>query len=502
MVYIIDQIHPGLYPLINLVIFISLTPLIYHIFRRIKLEKYLGLWVSGGFLISLIYALLYLPEIARSGPILISVTYPTISSTLVIDLLGFIFIIIFLLISLSAALHSVNYMERDHHLGSYFMLMLLMTTGLVGLSYAYDLFTFFVVWELMAISSYILVAFRYHLDEPVEAGVKYLVMSGTGSLIMLYGLSYAYGFTGSFNGIVLAKTFSNMPVIPLTLTLSLIMIGFGVKAAFFPFWTWLPDAHPAAPSPISAMLSGIVIKAGIMGIIRFIIPSSVLISSGLGLTMAVIAALTMTVANLLALLQDDIKRLLAYSSITNIGFILIGISSAIYGEKIAGISSSILHVFTHALGKGLAFLAVGSIIYVLETRSIKEMEGLGRKMPFTTTALIISLLSLAGMPPLPGFWSKWFLIFSAIKAKLYGLAILGVINSVLAVIFYLWLLQRLFFGEQTEKVEVEGREAPKWILFSLAMLVTIMIIIGFYPGPLYTVIMNAVKNFITFLISY
>jgi len=485
----------GLDPLVILIIFTMITPLLSILLRRVNAEKYLGLWATLGFLLALISTFANLPAVISSGEVMMSVAYPFLSSTIIIDLTGYFFTIIFLIISLASALHSVNYMERDANLGNYFLLLQLMTLGLVGLTFTYDLFTFFVVWELMAISSYVLVAFRYHLDEPVEAGVKYLLMSGLGSLIMLYGISYVYGFTGSLNGVAISQYLSTIPIIQLTFTLSLLLIGFGIKAAFFPFWTWLPDAHPAAPSPISAMLSGIVIKAGILGIIRFILPSAGMISNSLGITLAIISALTMTTANLLALLQDDIKRLLAYSSITNIGFILIGLSSAIYGERVIGTAAAMLHVFTHALGKGLAFLATGSMIYVLETRSIREVEGLGRKMPLTTATLILSLLSLAGMPPLPGFWSKWFLIYSAIKANLWFLAILGVLNSVLAVIFYLWLLQRLFFGEPTHKVLEEGKESPVLIRIALIILSAIIIIIGFYPTPIYDLAVKASELF-------
>jgi formate hydrogenlyase subunit 3/multisubunit Na+/H+ antiporter MnhD subunit len=167
---------------------------------------------------------------------------------------------------------------------------------------------------------------------------------------------------------------------------------------------------------------------------------------------------------------------------------------------VSGIASTIFHTFSHALGKGLAFLAVGAIIYRLETRSIREMEGLGKKMPFTASALILALLGLAGMPPLPGFWSKWLLIYSSLKAGLWGLAFIGVFNSVLAVIFYLWLLQRLFFAEPTEKIISEGKEPPLPIKMALAFLMAIMLIIGFYPAPVFDVVIRAAESFIMWFI--
>lgn len=494
MMELLYNINPGLYPVISLVIFVILTPVLSIVLK--DKAKYLGVWVSLSFLIALILTLLNINYVANYGPINIAIIDSPISSRLMIDLMGMFFTIIFLLVSLAAAIHSISYMEHDDNLPSYYMLLQLMTIGLVGLTYAADLFTFFVLWELMAISSYVLVAFRYHLDEPVEAGVKYLLMSGLGSLVMLYGISFVYGVVGSLNLFSIVEVLPAAPTTILIFILSLLLIGFGIKAAFFPFWTWLPDAHPAAPSPISAVLSGIVIKAGILGIIRFIIPSVEVLSKSLGITMAIIAALTMTTANLLALLQEDIKRLLAYSSITNIGFILIGISAAIYGGSISGVASALLHTFSHALGKGLAFLAVGAIIYTLETRRISDIEGLGRTMPLTASSLIIALLALAGMPPLPGFWSKWFLIYSSIESGLWGLAILGVINSVLAVIFYLWLLQRVFFAEPSKKVLEEGKSEPIPIKIALALLLIIMLIYGFYPQPFYDLAIKASEYFL------
>jgi len=493
---IIFSLNRGLYPLISLIIFTLVTPLLAIAIKEDrKASLYLGIWSATSFLIALILTLLNIPYILPNGPIDIYIVKSPIGSRLIIDLMSITFTIIFLIIALAASIHSISYMEHDHHVPSYYILLQLMTVGLVGLTYAADLFTFYVFWELMALSSYVLVAFRYYLDEPVEAGVKYLLMSGLGSLIMLYGISFVYGLVGSLNIYSIAKILPETPAIILIFTVSLLLIGFGVKAAFFPFWTWLPDAHPAAPSPISAMLSGVVIKAGIVGIIRFIIPSVMTLSHQVGVTFAVITALTMTIANLLALLQDDIKRLLAYSSITNIGFIGIGLSSAMYGSIISGVSSSILHVFSHALGKGLAFLAAGAIIHTLGTRKISDIEGLSKKMPLTATALIIALLSLAGIPPLPGFWSKWYLIFSSIKAGLWFLAILGVINSVLAAIYYLWLLQRVFFAEPSEKVLKKAKEEPLSIKISLLILICIMLLFGFYPQPFYNLAVKSTEIF-------
>ena len=474
------------------------TPLIGYLCGK-GYEKYLGYWTSLSFLISLIHILIsYIPS---SPPEYLEIFPSPISSSLRFDGITFFFTVVFLILGFVSAIHSVSYMEHDRNLTIYYTLMQFMLLGLVGLAMADDLFTFFVFWEGMAISSYILVAFRYHLDEPVEAGMKYLIMSGVGSLLLLYSISFVYGTVGGLH-LIQIYTYATMILsqglyLPI-LIVSLFLVGFGIKAAYFPFWTWLPDAHPAAPSPISALLSGIVIKAGILGIVRFALPFIIMNPGIYAPALMVISILTMTVANIIALLQEDIKRLLAYSSIVNIGFILIGIASAGYGVVEYGLTSAFTHVFSHALGKGLAFLAVGGILYSMETREIIKLEGFGRKHPLTAVALVLALLSLAGMPPLPGFWSKWFLILSALEAGQWFLAFVGVFNSVLAVLYYLWLMQRIFLSEPTEYVE-QSHEVALTIKAALLILIGIMILLGVYPQLLYDIAHMGAKAILQFL---
>lgn len=468
------------------------TPLMGYLINK-KYEKYLGFWAALSFLISIFYVfLLHQPN---APPSYLEIFPSPISSSLRFDGVTYFFTLVFLILGFVSALHSVSYMEHDKNLTIYYTLMQLMMIGLVGLAMADDLFTFFVFWEGMAISSYILVAFRYHLDEPVEAGMKYLIMSGVGSLLLLYGISFVYGVIGGLHleqiYAYAASLLSGGLYLPV-LIVSLFLVGFGIKAAYFPFWTWLPDAHPAAPSPISALLSGIVIKAGILGIVRYALPFILIDSSIYAPALVIISALTMTVANIIALLQEDIKRLLAYSSIVNIGFILIGVAAAGYGVVEYGLSSAFSHVFSHALGKGLAFLAVGGILYSMETREIIKLEGFGRKHPLTAMALAMALLSLAGMPPLPGFWSKWFLILSALGAGQWLLAFIAVFNSVLAVLYYLWLIQRMFLSEPTKYVE-ESHEIAFTIKASLLILIGIMLLLGVYPQLLYDVAHTGAK---------
>ncbi|HIQ13719.1 MAG TPA: hypothetical protein EYH44_05010 [Thermoprotei archaeon] len=446
--------------------------------------RYLGVIGFIGYLVLILYIL---QDGVWNGNLkLLLMDIPGSSSLSINDFSKF-FILVFSILALPTYLHSINYMEKDRNLGSYYTLLGIMMFGLIGLTLADDLFTFFVFWEAMAISSYILVGFRYHLDEPLEAAVKYIVISGVASLLLLYGISFVYGLVGALtleNILIYLEGVAGQSIYPIILAGSLFMIGFGVKAAYFPLWTWLPDAHPAAPSPISALLSGIVIKAGILGLAKFGIPFFLVEPKLFYPTFLVITLLTLTVANLMALMQSDIKRLLAYSSIANIGFILIGYTVAVKGYIDIGLASAFAHVFTHALGKGAAFLAVGAILYLIHTRDISQLEGFGRVYPSVAIILMLSLLSLGGLPPLPGFWSKWLLILSAVEAGEYLLAFFGVFNSVLAVIYYMWLFQRFFFSQPSEELK-EVKSVPPYLGSSLMMLGIILLSFGLFPNFIY-----------------
>jgi len=307
-----------------------------------------------------------------------------------------------------AAIYSFKYMERESRLTEYYTLVLLMMAGMTGIAMAGDFFTLFIFWELMSLSSYVLVAFLKSRWGPIEAGFKYLIMSATAGAFLLLSMSFLYGMTGTLNFAQLAASLKGAAVTPWMLVLfSSLIIGFGVKSAIVPLHTWLPDAHPEAPSPISALLSGIVIETGLYGLTRVLF---LLFDPGFfKLSIAALAVLTMTLANIMALLQQDIKRLLAYSSIAQIGYMLIGLASG----TAYGVMGTFLHVFNHSLMKGLAFLSAGSIVHQAETRDIRSLRGVGRMMPFTSFALFVALLGLGGVPATNGFISKFILFNSA-----------------------------------------------------------------------------------------
>ncbi|MEN3006780.1 MAG: proton-conducting transporter membrane subunit [Candidatus Methanosuratincola petrocarbonis] len=381
--------------------------------------------------------------------------------------------------SLSVAF-SYRYMEHDRGKNRYYSLMLLLTAGLIGVFVSGDLFTLFVFWELMCVSSYALVAFRKHEWEPLEAGFKYLVMSTVGSLVALYGISLVYGIAGTLEIAGMGAALSGAGLVGY-FPLAMIVAGFGVTAAIVPFHTWLPDAHPAAPSPVSAVLSGLVIKGGAYAIFRVLFTGFA--SYSFAVPLIVLGAATMTLGNLMVFAQQDIKRFFAYSSVANMGLILLAGGAASHiaearpsdaGLAYIAMAGALFHILNHALGKSLLFLSSGSMIHSAGTRSIQSLEGIARRMPWSGGALTIGLLSLAGVPPLGGFWSKLMviapltaLLASGDPAVVAAFAAV-LINSLLAAGYYVWLAQRIAF--KPAAVPETVRESPASMVIPVMIL--------------------------------
>jgi proton-translocating NADH-quinone oxidoreductase chain N len=426
---------------------------------------------------------------------------PPLGVMFVVDPLSIFMALLFCGMGLTVAVYSLKYMEHDTGLEKYYSLLLALVAGMVGVVFAGDFFNLFVFWEAMCIASYALVAFRKHRWEPVEAGFKYLVMSTFGSILVLYAMSFIYGLTGTLNFAYMAERLSSTamsPMVPYFL-IGAIIVGFGVTASMVPFHEWLPDAHPAAPSGISAMLSGVVIKAGVYAMLRALFTIFSPVSFDYGTALTLFAILTMTVANFMALMQRDIKRLLAYSSIVNIGYILVGIGIGAYvlsryhaaapalalSVAVFAIMGALFHLLNHAIGKGLLFLCSGCFAYRAGTRDLMELEGIGKKMLWTGSSFSIGLLALAGVPPLNGFWSKLFIILAGFSLPednfMKAIAIIVVLNSVFSASYYLWLVQRVMLKEP--KLRVEGAvEAPVAMVLPIVILAAACVIIGAWPG--------------------
>jgi len=389
------------------------------------------------------------------------------------------------LVAFLVAVYSINYMTRYTAKWQFFTLFLLMLAGMNGVIVTGDMFNLFVFLEIASIASYALVAFGTGKRE-LEAAFKYAVMGGVGSLLILLGIIFLYSYTGTLNmldmsQIVAAKAMENGGQPPLVyLVFGMFLAGFGLKAALVPFHAWLPDAHPSAPAPISAMLSGVLIKAlGVYTICRVFFTvfgypkeiSSILMTLG---------AISMGLGALVALRQWDMKRLLAYSSISQVGYILLGIG---IGTPLA-ILGALFHLFNHSVFKSLLFLDSGAVEYATGTRNLKEMGGLSKKMPVTSGSTLAGAMSLAGVPPFAGFWSKLIIIVAAVEAGRFGYAIWAVIISIITIAYVLKVTRFAFLGALKQKFE-GIREVPAFMRISLVVLALICVLGGLIllPAP-------------------
>jgi multicomponent Na+:H+ antiporter subunit D len=336
-----------------------------------------------------------------------------------------------------------------------------------------DLFQVYIFLEVAAVASYALVAYGLERDE-LEASFKYLMLSVIASAAILVSIALLFGLTGGLSFAAVAKGLRTLNA-PLAVGLcaALFLMGFGLKAALIPFHAWLPDAHPSAPAPISAILSGLLIKvSGVYAIVRILFNVFGL-TPVLSQVLMWLGAVSIVVAALLALGQNDLKRMLAYSSISQVGYIVLGLG---LGTPL-GIAGGLFHLFNHALGKGLLFLNSGSIQMSTGTRNLDEMGGLARRMPLTAATSLVGSLSIAGVPPLPGFWSKLMIIMALVQAAEWPLAVVAILASVLTLWYYLLIQRKAFFGKLEERWK-EVREAPFWMSFSTVFLSLLIIAIG------------------------
>jgi len=379
------------------------------------------------------------------------------------------------LVGLCAGLFSIDYMEHYGSKANYYALFLVMIAGMNGLVLSADLFNIYLFLEVAAVASYALVAFGLEPDE-LEASFKYLMLSVVASAAILLGIALIFGATGGVDFGSVARGLQALDDRVLVgFAAALFIMGFGLKAALMPFHAWLPDAHPSAPAPISAMLSGLLIKvSGVYALTRVFFNVFGL-TPALSSVLMYLAAFSIVAAALLALGQKDIKRMLAYSSISQVGYIVLGLG---LGTPL-GIAGGLFHVFNHALAKSLLFLNSGSIQQATGTRNLDEMGGLAKRMPVTAATNLVGAMSIAGVPPFNGFWSKLLIIMALVQAGRWGFAVVAVLASVLTLWYYLIIQRKAFFGKLDERWKAV-KEAPFWMLAANVILALLCIGVGLY----------------------
>ena len=333
--------------------------------------------------------------------------------------------------------------------------------------------------EIAAVSSYALVAFGCERDE-LEAAFKYLILGCVASTFVLLGIALLYAQFGALNMAQLGQRIASMeqPSRGSILALLLLISGLGVKAALVPFHAWLPDAHPSAPAPISAMLSGVLIKAiGVYAIIRIIF-NVYGFTDQLGTVLMVLGTLSMVVGVVLALNQWDFKRLLAYHSISQIGYVVLAIG---LGTPL-GILAGLFHLANHAIFKSLLFLSAGAVDYRTGTRQLAEMGGLAQRMPGTSRSCMVASMSIAGVPPFNGFFSKLLIIIACVQAGHWGFALWAVIVSILTLASFMKVQKYAFYGQLKEKW-AQVKDVPLLMRCSMALLALLCIAMSLLMVP-------------------
>ncbi len=393
--------------------------------------------------------------------------------TVAVDGFSLFMLTVIALVSACVGLYSINYMEHYGAKANYYALLLMMTVGMNGLVLVTDLFQVYIFLEVAAVASYALVAYgREHAE--LEAAFKYLMLSVVASAAILVAIALLFGLTGSLSFAGVGEGLRQLEAKAAAgVAAALFLLGFGLKAALVPFHAWLPDAHPSAPAPISAVLSGLLIKvSGVYALTRIFFHVFGL-SPALSDVMMWTGAVSIVVAALLALKQTDMKRMLAYSSISQVGYVVLGIG---LGTPL-GVAGGLFHLLNHAVAKGLLFLTSGSVQHATGTRDLDEMGGLAKRMPVTAATSLIGSLSIAGVPPLGGFWSKLLIIMALVQARRPVLAVIAVLASVLTLWYYLILQRKAFFGKLNARW-AEVKEAPFWMAAAQVVMALICLALG------------------------
>lgn len=474
--------------------------------RQVKLSKIVAVFLlSAGCFWGLINAG---TQLIQSEIVTASFNYLNVFSlAFKVDGLSSFFLVVIFSVSLLAAIYSFHYMDHEKNAVKtavhYFFFSILITSMALVVTSA-NIITFMLSWEIMSLSSYFLVIYDHKSKENRKAGYLYFVFSHVGAMFIFAAFGIIYGYTGSFD-------FGSMDAIPETAKIIIFIfsfIGFGSKAGIFPFHIWLPHAHPAAPSHISAVMSGVMIKTGIYGIIKIYVLLN-LHTPLFGHILIIAGAVSGILGIVYALGQNDLKKLLAYSSVENIGIILIGLGIGMIGVSsgnplmaVLGFTGGFLHILNHSIFKSLLFMGAGMVLHKTGTRSINALGGLLKNMKVTGSAVIVGSLAICGLPPFNGFVGE-FLIYiggfkgigldtSAFVMSIVAIVSLAVIGG-LALACFTKLIGIVFQGEPRTKLAENVDEKGASMLVAMSVLAFACIVIGLLPKLIIQLPLKAVS---------
>ncbi|RUM45625.1 MAG: NADH-quinone oxidoreductase subunit N [Desulfurobacterium sp.] len=367
--------------------------------------------------------------------------------------------------------------ERDKFVNELIGALLISTAGSLLLISATNFVSLVIAMELMTMPTYLMVLFAFD-EKSIEAGVKYFFNGALAIGTMLFGISLLYAVTGSFDFSVLAKELFKDPLVLLAAVF--IIAGFGFKLTLFPFHFWGPDVYDGTYPGVAALLTGISKSAAFIAFMRVVYEALPEISGNFTFILAVLAAVTMTVGNLLALAQKRVSRILAYSSVAHAGYTLIAFAALSVPVSVTGI---LYHSAAYVFMKTAAFLCFAVFLFVWGARTMDDYKGLGKREPVLAVLFLIFLLSLAGVPPMAGFISKVFVFTAAVDAGMTWLALVGLLNSAFSVAYYIWIAKQMFLEEPTLEEPVNAPSNRNLIVIPLAVMATFLVVLGIWLEP-------------------
>lgn len=464
-----------------LILVLGILILVVEPFWKEEKRRNVGWLTAGGLFAAMIVSLLF----GQPGE-----PTTTLGGMVRFDWLGFFFKMLFMFAGMATALLFMDN-EKIGHRGEAYLLLLASLLGMDLMAVSADLVMLYLAIETTSIPLYILSGFMLADNKSTEAGFKYLLFGALASTIMLYGFSLVFGFTGTSNLYQLADMFSAgfLPAVTAFGVLALILVGLGFKVSIVPFHFWAPDVYEGAPTPVAGFLSTASKAAGFAVLVRLFFVAFPNLAESWTLILAVTSAITMTVGNLLSLQQTNIKRLLAYSSVAHAGYALIGVVA--FSKSLAiqelGASSVVFYMAAYIATNLLAFGIIMAFSRVTGLEEIKDYAGLSRRSPLLGLMMLAAFLSLAGMPPFGGFVAKVFVFTAGVQAGYVWLVIVGIINSIIGVYYYLNVLKVVYLYRMPDQDE-ENLPIPLTRPYAIALTVLAVgvILIGTVFAPLFS----------------
>jgi NADH-quinone oxidoreductase subunit N len=436
-------------------------------------RRNLGWLTFGGILVTFVLMLIF----SRPGP------DPSLifGGMLRVDSIAFVLNFLFLFGAAITALFSMDIPALGQR-GEFYILMLASTIGMMLMASAADMIMLFLAIETTTIPLYVLAGFFYRDDKSTESGFKYMLFGAMTTSITVYGFSLLFGFSGQTNLYAIAQGLQSgqVPFFSILVAMLLVLVGFGFKISAAPFHFWAPDVYEGAPTPVAGFLSTASKAAGFVVLMRFFVVVFPGIEQYWTMVIAILAALTMTVGNLIALAQRNIKRLLAYSSIAHAGYALVGVVAV----STLGINSVVFYLGAYMLTNLAAFGVAVTFYRVVGSDDIAAYAGLSRRKPGLALAMLVAFLSLGGMPPLAGFVAKILVFAAAVQANFIWLVVIGVLNSIVGLYYYLKVLNVVYHYRSED--EDKPLPIPTPYAIALVVLVVGIILVGTLFGPFFT----------------